>query len=523
MAGTFVLKPYVRRRETSRFGRFMLFVAIMFLAAFYGLMCSVLPMRMLAIPTVPVLVMIAIVLWMMPDIGAVRVERIQSLLLWFIGLNIVWPNYVAFDLPGLPWITPTRLVVFALLAVVVFGVATSAELRAKIADSHRSVPILHKLFWGFWLLTTISIVFSRQPVASINKYANNQIFWTMMFLLATYLATREDYVTKMSRILVATLFFVAMLGIYEYYIQRVFWIDKLPGFLRVDPEFIERVAKAQSRAGTDVYRVRGTLATSLYFAEYLAMVFPLALHLTVMSKSFRKFVLLALGVAGTMVVMYLTNARSAMVGMLLTFTIYPFFYAWRRREQKPNSVGAMTTLMSYPFAVVAVAMLVIFWHRAHVLILGGGQHAASSEARDVQWAMGMPKVITHPFGHGVSQSATVLGYANGAGELTIDTYYLSALLDYGFIALPVFILLFALPGWYGFRSYSIARTRESQLVAPLAIGLINFTVIKSVLSSEGNFPLAFIMLGCVIGLIWRQKQAAAQPAGLGATGVPAPA
>lgn len=114
---------------------------------------------------------------------------------------------------------------------------------------------------------------------------------------------------------------------------------------------------------------------------------------------------------------------------------------------------------------------------------------------------------------------------NGAGELTVDTYYLSVMLDFGLLALPVFILMFGLPIWFGFKSHTKATSQEATLVAPLAIGLFNFTVIKSVLSSEGNMPLAFIMLGCILGLLWRQQQeeGGAAVTASGAGGVPAKA
>jgi hypothetical protein len=521
VAGSLVLKPYERRREVTGFGKFMLFAGIIFVAAFYGLMCAVLPMSLLAIPAVPLLIIIALILWLLPDIGKVRVDSAETLILWFLGLNIVWPNYVAFDLPGLPWITPTRIVVFSLLAVIVFGLATSSEFRRRINEVTGSEKSIRTLFWAFWLMTTISLAFSAQLSFSINKYANNQIFWTMMFPVAAYFAVRKGFVDKVATIVVFSLFVVMMLGLYEYKIQKVFWIDQLPFFLRVDPEFLERVAKSQSRAGTDVYRVRGTMATSLYFAEFLAMVFPLALHFMLRSRGFIRTALLAAGVAGTIVVMYLTNARSAMVGLLLTLLIYPLFAAWRRRSLSPRSIGATSTLAMYPFGVIVVALLVVFWRRAHVMVLGGGQHQASSDARNAQWVMGMPKIFKLPLGHGAGTSGEILGYMNGAGELTVDTYYLSVMLDFGLLALPVFVLMFGLPIWFGFKSHTKATTQEATLVAPLAIGLFNFVVIKSVLSSEANMPLAFIMLGCILGLLWRQKQEEAGIAVPGAGAAPA--
>lgn len=524
MAGTYVLKPYVSRREIGWFGRFMIFATIIFVAAFYGLMCSILPMQFIAIPAVPVLLLIALLLWMLPDLGAVDVDRMATLMLWFIGLNIMWPNYIAFDVPGLPWITPTRIVVFSLLSLVVMGLATSSEFRASIKDAQTGVPSIRRLFWFFWGMTTLSLVFSSTLVFSLNKYVNNQIFWTMLFCVSALVATREMFVSRMAKILVVTTFIAAVLAIYEFSIERIIWLDYLPSFLKVDPEFLDKVGSSQARSATGIYRARGTLANSLYFAEYLALTFPLIIHFIARSTRFRDTALLVLGAFAVMVAMYLTNARSAMVGMLLTLVIYPGVAAWRRRKQHASSITAMTTLVAYPVGLVAVALIVVFWRRAHVAVLGGGQHAASSEARSVQWAMGWPKALTHPFGHGVSRSGEVLSFANPAGELTIDTYYLSVLLDYGILALPVFILLFALPAWYAFRTYTEARDDETMLVAPLAMGLINFIVIKAVLSSEGNMPVAFVFLGCIMGLILRhQRQTGTSPAHAEAAGVPQPA
>jgi hypothetical protein len=506
VAGTYVLKPYVRRREIGWFGRFLIFATIVFVAAFYGLMVSILPMQLIAIPAVPLLLLIALLLWMLPDLGAVDVGRMATLMLWFVGLNIMWPIYIAFDVPGLPWITPTRIVVFSLLSLVVFGLATSSEFRASITETLDTVPTIRRLFWIFWGFTTLSLVFSSTLIFSLNKYANNQIFWTMLCCVSALVATRELFVKRMATILVTTTFIVSVIAIHEFSIERIIWIDYLPSFLKVDPDFIEKVGSSQARSSTGIYRARGTMTNSLYFAEYLSLTFPLAIHFIARAKRWRYWTLLALGIFGTMVAMYLTNARSAMIGMLLTFLIYPAVAAWRRRKQNPSSIPAMTTLVAYPVGIVLVSLVVVFWRRAHVAVLGGGQHAASSEAREVQWAMGLPKAVSHPLGHGVSRAGEVLSFANPAGELTIDSYYLSVLLDYGFLALPVFILLFILPAWHAFKVFADARDEQTMLVAPLAIGLLNFIVIKAVLSSEGNMPLAFVFLGCIIGLILRHQR-----------------
>ncbi len=410
-------------------------------------------------------------------------------------------------MPGLPWLTPTRLAVFSMLAVVVMNFSTSREFRDRLNDAMAEPKLLRTVFWMFWAATTFSLVFSTDPSGSITKYANNQIFWTMMFPLAAMLATRAGFVMTLSRIMVIGTSVVMLAGIYEYRTERVFWLDHLPVFLKVDPDYLARVMKSQARAGADIYRVRGTFATSLYFSEFLTMVFPFFLHFSVKERRILPFLALFAGLLGMLVVMYLTNARSAMVGILSTSILYLLFSAVRQRKVHSRSIVGTAMLVAYPAAVAVMAAVVQFWHRAHVMVLGGGEHVASSDARDVQWAMGWPKILSHPFGYGVARSEEALGYYNLAGEITVDSHYLALMLDSGLMALPLFLMCFLIPVLLGFVCFRDARTPEQQLLAPLALGLINFVIVKSVLTSEGSVPLAFVMAGCIIGLVWQRKHA----------------
>jgi O-Antigen ligase len=505
VANADVLQPYVRRSDPGPITRFMVGSGLIVVAAFYGLLCSILPMQLIIMPAVPLMLLAALCLWMLPDIGEIDTRRAGAWLMWFLSLFALWPNYVAFDFPGLPWITPVRVALAVVVISTVLGLSMSAWWRRQIWQRVAAAPVLARLFVAYWACTTVSLVFSSTPSFSINKYINNQIFWSMLFFLSVWFGSRAGYITKVTRFMVGVTFVTALVGIYEARSQSVFWLYYLPPFLQVDPEILERIASAQARAGTDVYRVRGTMAVSLYFAEYLAMLFPLVWFFVAEAKGMRKLAMI-LGAMATMVVMYETNARSAMVGILLTAVIYPFFIVWRARQRNPTSVTSSAGVFSYPAAMLIVTLLVIFWRRAHVMILGGGQHQASSDARGAQWASGWPKVFSHPLGHGVARSGEVLGYTNLDGELTIDTYYLSILLDYGLIALPIFIALFGMPMWYGYKVYMKSESSEEDLAIPLAIGLFNFVVIKSVLSSEGNIPLAFTFLGFLIALMWRQRQ-----------------
>jgi hypothetical protein len=99
-----------------------------------------------------------------------------------------------------------------------------------------------------------------------------------------------------------------------------------------------------------------------------------------------------------------------------------------------------------------------------------------------------------------------LALANPAGKGTVDTYYLTVMLDSGLLALPLFLLTFLIPAWLAFKYYRDAKTPEQQILAPLSIAIINFVIVKSVLTSEANIPLAFAYVGCIIGLVWQQHR-----------------
>jgi hypothetical protein len=512
MAGTWTLKPYERRREPGPIRKFVAFSGLLFLAAFYGLMCSILPMQLLFVPLVPVLLMFGAILWLLPDTGGIQYDLMARLMVFYAGLNVLWPFYVAIDAPGLPWITPARIAVGLLAAVVLLNLATSSEFRSSINDTLKAAPDTRKLFWFYWGVTVFALFFSVSPMSTLTKFINNQIYWIMMFSIAALLAARAGFVMRVSRVLAWSIVIVSMLGLYEAAIQQVFWMSRLPSFLKVDPILLATYGEAQNRAGTDVYRVRGTMGVSLYYAEYLALVFPLVLHFACRQKTFLMTTLVSLGVVAVAINMYLTNARSAIIGLLIAVVGYAFFTAYRARKRHPNSIVAAAGFFSFPAAVGVLIVLMLSWTRLRTMTLGGGQHQPSSEARRVQWEMGLPKVLERPFGHGPSQSGEVLGYFNLAGEMTIDTYYLSLLLDYGPLGLVAFILLLSSVVWLGFKLFRDADTPEQELSGPLALGVLNILIVKSVSSVELNLPVAFMMSGCIVGLAWQQAKARAPAA-----------
>jgi hypothetical protein len=517
-----ILKPYDPQRSLWMGWRVLLVAALIITAAFYGLMAAVLPLRLITIPMVPILLVAALCLWLLPDIGGMHDRFYGRMLLWVLGLQALWPYYVAINLPGLPFIGPMRVVVGSMAAVFLFNLATSADMRARAIDSLKPVIWIARLYAVWVALMVITLPFSDQILQSITRLINNQIYWTMFLVLAAVAAQRPGWVRRAVTVMVAATIPLALLSLYEYSQSKVFWIEYVPDFLMARDELNERLLSSSARASTgELYRVRGVFTVTLYLVEYLAIVLPLAVHLAATARRPLHRLLLWAGVMAMISALMVTDSRSAMIAIVLTFGLYILFDAVQRRTDEPRSLIAMTTLLAYPVGAALTAAVILLWRRAYVAVIGGGQHGPSDLAREIQWDKGLDLLKSNPIGHGAGRSAEVVGYTNPAGELTIDSYYLSLLVDYGILGLPIFLVIFTTPiihAWRAVRQPGLDP--ELRLLMPVGISIFIFAFLKSVLQGEWFMPIIFILLGISITLHGR-IQAASSAASSGRALVPA--
>ena len=93
------------------------------------------------------------------------------------------------------------------------------------------------------------------------------------------------------------------------------------------------------------------------------------------------------------------------------------------------------------------------------------------------------------------------------GVLTIDTYYLSILLEYGAIGFIVYYGMFAIAIYNGGKKGLFSKTlsEDKSFIVPITVSLIAFIVMKSVLSQQDNHPVVFMMLGALVALFERSS------------------
>lgn len=501
----FAVPRLSRDKKWQRRGLYALLAALCFIYSFFML---ILPMQLKVPFFLPLIMMALFVVWALPT-GLKAPGRLAERLFWAYSITLLlWPNYLAIALPGLPWITASRLLATPMVFIILIHASTSLPFKQTMRERLATIRPLWILVTIFAVIQVVSLVASPQPFLTLNRVFNNQVMWTGMFF-ATVWVLRS--LRSIERWIIAYVIMIAILGllaVWEAQWQQVLWANSVPSIFQIDDPSIERILAGSYRL-TGQYRVQTTATTPLSFAELMALAVPFLLYL--MDKYPRLWVILGCLFIDGLIIYGLiqADARLGFVGMLVGHFLYLFYYVFNRRRQHPKSLVGAALVVALPVLVLIGVLVVLFVGRVRVRVLGSGQHEWSNQARLDQTAAAFEKIWASPvFGFGSGEGGPRLGFVNGEGVLTIDSYYLMILMDYGFVGFAVF---------YGMLVYAIVVCSKlainspiadaRRIAAAIAIFTAEFLVIKSVLAQEANHPLAFIMLGAVATVAYCTKQA----------------
>lgn len=474
----------------------------------YGYFFSAMaPARMM--PFVAPLALIGgLVIWALPAGDYAPTRAIEPLFMAFFAGLVLWPNYLAIALPSLPWLTLLRILGVPLIVVLLTCVSVSASFRSKLKDVMNADPVMWRMLVGLVVVQTFSIVVSRDSDASINRWIIAQVNWTTIFVASAIVFVRRGFAEYWVRVFLAMLFALCFIGLWEARLYHVPWAGHIPSFLKVDDPIVQRILAGAARAATGIYRVQGVSTTSLGFAEMLGLAIPFAMHLALDNY---RLIIRAIALAFIPLAIYvilLTDSRLGVVAALASVLFYLLLWALLRWRQVRRSVFGPAIVVAYPLIFTAFVAATFFVGRLRAQVWGDGSQQASTESRIVQWEMAIPKVIRNPLGHGIGEGANALGFANGAGVITIDSYYLSILLEVGILGFILYYGLMLRGIWVAAVTVIESKAeQEIRLLLPIAVSLINFVIVKSVLSQDANHPVAFMMLGATVALTYRSQQA----------------
>lgn len=497
------LLPYAqdRRRSRSRWGRIAAWTALVTSAFFNGLFFAFFPPVFLPALLVPLIVLTLLVIWALPSDRAAPVRSMKFLFWGFFVSLILWPNYLAVALPGLPWITLLRLFGIPLAFILLISVSISDRFRSRIKEVILQTPLVWKYLAGFAFVQALSVPFSRHMADSASKVVIDQVYWTSIFFVSCVVFSKPRNVVRWVYVLSFISFPVCLIALWEWHLGHVPWAGHIPSFLRIEDDSVQRILAGGRRAATGIYRVQSTFSTSLGLAEFLALTTPFVIHIIMTQKRLliKGFAILQL--AFTFFTLMNTDARLGAIGFFLSILMSSGLWGARLWKRHKRSIFAPAAILSYPLMVSLFFAATFLSGRLHRMVWGGGETQFSTDSRLDQLHRALPLMIRRPFGYGAGQGADVLGFTNPGGTLTIDSYYLTIGLEYGFIGMFFYFGMFIAGGVYGLRAMFASNEGDRDILIPLITSIAVFVVIKSVFSQQDSHPLVFMILGMIAGFL----------------------
>ena len=503
-----ILQPYappprswIRRAVASS--------ALMLFCFIYGFFFSLIAPFNFVFLVSPLIFVAFLVIWVLPDTIRAPVRPLEWLFFAMFLSLAVWPNYLAIALPGLPWITMIRLTSFPLFLTLLVCLSVSTEFRRQLIGSFRSLPAIPILFGAFVAIQFISIGLSSETGGSIQKFVVAQTTWTASFVIAAFVFLYPGQMRRWAAIFWAMAAFVSVMSIVEYRVGHVLWLGHIPSFLKIEDESVQRILAGSMRAGTDRYRTQATFGSPLSLAEFIALSLPFVLHFITARFSRPTRVAAIISVPILLYGCFLTDSKLGTVGCLAGIVMYGFAIAFQNWRKNKQSLVAATFVFSYPAGLCLVVASLMFVGRFRRIILGDSSHSASTDARYTQYTMGFDRLMEWPFGYGIGMGGDALGFGlNTHGMMTIDTYYLSIVLEYGILGFIIFYGIFAIAIFEGGRRslFAPSQNEDRSFLLPITISLMIFIIIKSVFSQQENHPIIFMMLGAMVALIATHKR-----------------
>jgi hypothetical protein len=509
-----VLRPYVDLHSRWRLAaRFLVPLGVGLFCIVYGFFFAITAPFLIVPLAAPVGVLALLAIWALPENNVVPVKAMElTFSASIIGL-ILWPNYLALTLPGLPWITMIRLTGFPMAFFLLISLSASSTFRHRILDTAGATPLAFRMFLLFTANSFISLPFSHQIGDSVNKLLIQNLNWTCVFFVSLYIFRQPGRIESYLRLLLALAITIIAFSLWEAWGEQVLWGGHVPSFLRVEDPSAQRALAGAVRGATGQYRTKATFSTALGLSEYLALMTPFALHWAT-GRYNTALRLLGLALIPTLYfVIRLTDSRLGVVGYLVSCLVYLLLWSLVRWRRRMSDIMTAAIVYAYPSMFLTAVAATMFSHKVHVLVFGGGSTAASNEARGNQFKMALPALLRNPIGHGAGQSGDAMGYKAG-DFIAIDSYYINLALDYGVLGVALYVAIFAMIIGAAVTTMLRGRPtedREAGLLLPLATCLSAFLVIRGVFGQADIHPIIFMMSGMVIALVARAQAKSAQP------------
>lgn len=507
-APTPVLAPYKRQRSPwQRFVRYGLFLSMCIaLGLMNGFMFVLLPPQLFLFYVLPLAALLLLVIWALPDVEHVPLKWLSRLLLIYLGVTMLWPTYLAVHISGLPWISVQRLAVVPLALAFVTFYSISAAFRGELREVFRHAQWPLRLVLLFTLWQFLTIFWANNPPYAISQTLRFWVQTTICFFVAAWMFVSVERGRSFVRLLVGAGMILAVIAPLEWLNQGVLWINHIPSFLQVEQDsLVTRFVQGSARDGR--YRAVGIYSVSLSLAEILALVTPFVIHRLMKARGIWVIALWGLADLALLGAIETTQSRLGTLGWIVAHAVYGCLWAFRRWRQQRTDLVAPAVSLLYPLGAVVFFIGMFTVPAIRNRTIGGGSTGASDQSRLEQFAQMWPKVGANPFGHGGGSSGQVLGYFDPGGLLTVDSYVITLLLDYGVIGFGAFAALLVYLAVKMIQVAWSARDGDDlEMALPLACAFLVMIEVRMVLSQQDNHAILFTLMGFGVAILARARR-----------------
>jgi hypothetical protein len=476
--------------------------AVIGLGAIYGRLYATLPPEKLLALIAPLAGMALLIIWVLPDTKTAPSKAMARFLLGFFAVSVAWPDYLALQLPGLPWISFRRLFLGPMCLLLLVCLSTSADFRKKMQETLASEPLLWKLLIAFAIAQMLSIANARDIVGAVKNFINYQIAWTGVFFASVYAFRDENLPEKYLKLFLMAACFIAVIGVLELHNSAVLWKYTVPSFLQVDLTEMAGALDSPLRFGQ--FRVKSVYNQPLPFAEIMALSIPALLYFIFTTKRLWTRIALVGIDLFILYVLTLPQSRLGLIGFFISHALFILVWAGRIWMRNKFSIIGPTITMAYPVILLAVAAAVMSVGSLREKVIGGRETAYSDQTRKMQKKLGRYVILRSPLvGYGPRQGGAALPQTGG-GRASIDNYFLSIALDYGFLGFIPFYWMLLLAMHRAFMISIRDVTRDNNIALVILTTVTSFLIIKGVLSEDDNHAIPFIMMGMLMAVLWRQ-------------------
>jgi len=411
-----------------------------------------------------------------------------------VAVAVLWPTYLVLPVGGINF-SATRL-------LVLFSLVLSAGVSMLSPSAAMAMAMGLKRFWRFYFLFAALFVWqmlcdvsAAEPGPSIALTVIEMIFVFSIFFPVFLCATSTRARQVITVILAVSALIALLVGVYEA-ITGANISAGIASRSAVSSQIVRAMTLTQIRDGA--YRIKSIFSHPILLSQFAGMMLPMFIHLMLQGRRGLLRVMGAAGVVMAPFVILSTVARSGVLVALIAVTGYFGFVQFVHRRIKATTIIAAACA-----GLLAIGVLGFTAETFQGLIHGRTTiEVSSATSREIMIDKGLDAIQESPIlGYGHGQAANYAGLVGNSNLLTIDNYYLSALLDFGypglFLTLCVFLeVVLVLTG-----AVSLAVTPHDRSMISAYAATAAVLVGQYVINSWDNLIYLFIALGVCMGAV----------------------